>query len=375
MNTILSKDKNSPEILKILLPLYRNISVDRRLSNLEDAKFDEQTGNTLVYLRTFEELDAPSVPKSWCQSSSPKYGPIMYKNQIIKHRRLSKQLLDAVVHSCFTADRNQSAHSRTKLRHSLRRLSNAFEEANISLIMTYGPMLGSLRYHQCMFNDVDYDFLVNEHDMESAVGILARLSANASAEMRLLDTRTSYGMLKFGFLCGDDPLWRQRDKRCVEMNGSYVVCGSVEATAALLSPCQYYADFYWMRRSDHDEIRAYTVNTIFAQTDVLHSDYRPLDGTLFRYVRNFDRYAEDIYGTPISMCVPKSGKLGQIDELPEFILEEGLYCTYFAVPCVYIDKTHPRVHTLTDGAKKIEVGLRWLESGECSVYSLFVKFK
>ncbi|VDL96109.1 unnamed protein product [Schistocephalus solidus] len=344
------------------------------LGPLEDAKFNEQTGKPLAYLRTFEEPYILTVPKSWCLPSNQTNLNITSWNRKIQIPGHSESLLNAFMRSCFV-DKDPNALNRLKLRHSLRLLRNAFEEGNVQIIITFGSMLGSLRYHQRMFYDVDYDFLVHEQDMERAVGILAKLSANASTEMRLIDARGCYGMPKFGFLCGSDPIWRQREKRCIEKNASYVECNSRVATETLLRPCLFYADFYWMKKKDHGAITAHTVKITFAPEDVMNSDYRPLEGTLFRSVRNFNRYVKAIYGSPSSMCVPKGGRVGGSEELSKFIMQKHVSCTYFEVPCVYIDKHHPRTYVLTDGRNEIELGLRWLKSGECAASSLFVKFR
>ncbi|VDM00124.1 unnamed protein product [Schistocephalus solidus] len=357
----------------MILPFYSKITPDSRFGPLEDAKFNKQTGKPLAYLRTFEEPYLLTVPKSWCLPSNQTTLSITSWNRKIQIPGHSESLLNAFMRSCFV-DKDPNAHNRLKLRHSLRLLRNAFEEGNVQIIITFGSMLGSLRYHQRMFYDVDYDFLVHEQDMERAVGILAKLSANASTEMRLIDARGCYGMPKFGFLCGSDPIWRQREKQCIEKNASYVVCNSRVATETLLRPCLFYADFYWMRKNNHGTINFCTATITFDPEDVMNSDYRPLEGTLFRSILNFDRYVKANYGSPSSMCVPKTDQVGESKELSTFFMKHHVTCADFEVPCVYIDKNHPRNYVLTDGRNEIELGLHWLKSGECAASSLFVKF-
>ncbi|VDN13543.1 unnamed protein product [Dibothriocephalus latus] len=359
--------------LKRILPFYSNIKSDSRLSHLEDAKFNEQTGEPVAYLRTFEEPFFLPVPKPWCLSSSQNKLTVTYKSREIDTSWLSKDLIKTVVACCF-ADKDPDAQARMKLRHSLRLFRDSFEEGNVTLIMTFGSMLGSLRYHQRMFYDVDYDFSVDDQDMERAISIMAKLSANSATEMRLIDARFSSANPKFGFLCGNDPGWRQRENLCIEKEESYVVCNSWAGILSVLRPCLFYVDLYWMRKDNSGSLSVNSVNTKFALEDVLTSDYRPLDGTLFRSVRNFERYAEAIYDSSIQMCVPKTGKLGANGEWFKITGDSNPDCTDFALPCAYIDKLHPRTYMLTNGGNRIELGLRWLNSGECVAYSVFVKF-
>ncbi|VDN41490.1 unnamed protein product [Dibothriocephalus latus] len=153
-----------------------------------------------------------------------------------------------------------------------------------------------------MFYDVDYDFFVDAADMKSTFGILAKLSANASTEMRFIGARRSFGLPKLGLMCGNDGGWKKREDGAL----SYVVCASMEATRQVLKPCLFYVDFYWMRRDSKGSLSVNSLKTKFAVKNVLSSDYRPMDGTLFKSVGNFDGYAEIIYGSPIYMCVPKN---------------------------------------------------------------------
>ncbi|VDL96106.1 unnamed protein product [Schistocephalus solidus] len=372
-NVVLFIDKDKRSVLEIIFPFYSKITPYSILGPLEDAKFNEQTGKPLAYLRTFEEPYILTVPKSWCLPSNQTNLKITSWNRKILFPDHSESLLNAFMRSCFV-DKDPNALDRLKLRHSLRLLRNAFEEGNVQIIIMYGSMLGSLRYHKRMFYDVDYDFLVHEQDMERAFGILAKLSANASTEMRLIDARISYGLPKFGFLCGSDPTWRQHEKRCIEKTAGYVVCNSVEATDTILRPCLFYADFYWMRKNNLGTINVCGEKNTLDPEDVINSDYRPLEGTLFRSVRNFDRYAKAMYGSPFSMCVPKTGQLDDSEELSMFIMQKHVSCKDFEIPCAYIDKHHPRTYGLTDGRNEIELGLHWLNSEECASSSIFVKF-
>ncbi|VDN13896.1 unnamed protein product [Dibothriocephalus latus] len=364
-------DKDRESFLKGIRQFYSNFTPNSKLSALEDAKFDKQTGEIVAYLRTFEDPHFLSVPTYWCLNYNRTF---TYANRQVHPRRLFESLLKAVRDSCFE-DRDPNAQDRMKVRESLRLLRNSFEESNLPLIMTSDSMLGSLRYHRRMFYDSNYDFLVDERDMERAVSILSKLSANASNEMRLIDARSSFGNPKVGLLCGNDPGWRKRAKGCIEMEESYVVCNSKALTENVLAPCLLYIDFYWMKLYKNHRLRVQAKKPDFAVEDVINSDYRPLDGTLFRSVRNFERYAEVIYGSPIQICVPKIRSLIKNQELSVLTGKKDLDCRDFALSFEYAERHRSHSHILMDGEKRIELGLHWLEYGECVAYSLFVKFE
>ncbi|VDN21363.1 unnamed protein product [Dibothriocephalus latus] len=365
-------DDDIERLLKRILPFYSNITRDSKLSPLEDAKFNETTGELVAYLRTFDEPFHLTVPKALCLSDSQDNHTFTYWKRRVHPRRLSESLINDVAAGCFV-DKDPNAQDSIKLRDSLRLLRNSFEEHNVPFIMVFGSMLGSLRYHQRMFYDIDYDFLVNAWDSERAVRIFAKLSANASTEMRLIDSRSCWGMPKFGLMCGNDPGWRKRYKRCIEKDNSYVVCPTRDTTREAYAPCLFYVDLYWMFKHEKNTLSVLTVKTKFAVEDVFNSDYRPLDGTLFRSIRNFERYSEMVYGLPNDICVPKTGRL--VTNLSKLTVYKDLDCSEFALSCIHINKRRPRAYVLTNGRHRIELGLRWLKSGECAANSLFVKLQ
>ncbi|VDO03989.1 unnamed protein product [Rodentolepis nana] len=152
-------------------------------------------GTKVMYFsRVLRKEKAIIVPKEWCSNLGAK--------QVLTSSPVAQKLME-----CYKPNINleNEADSITK---SLRLLRDSFRRENIPLVMTYGSLLGSLRYLRRTPFDSDYDMSVRNDDWPRIEKILTKHAFNSSNRMRIFDLRPADANLKLGLACAKNGSWR-----------------------------------------------------------------------------------------------------------------------------------------------------------------------
>lgn len=95
---------------------------------------------------------------------------------------------------------------------SLRLIRNAFATAGIPLFIVFGSYLGSIRYHNRMPFDVDYDLSYFDTDKSKVEALLMRLAFESKNEMRTFGSSVFWSSTKVGLVCGQSMWWRKPEE-------------------------------------------------------------------------------------------------------------------------------------------------------------------
>nr|CDS33821.1 hypothetical transcript [Hymenolepis microstoma] len=307
-------------------------------------------GNKVKYFsRVLAKEKAIIVPREWCSNLGAK--------EVFDSSPVAQKLRE-----CYKAN----IHLETELEsiaRSLRLLRDSFQRESIPLVMTYGSLLGSLRYHHRTPFDSDYDMSVRKVDWRRIEQILTKHAFNSSNRMRIFDFRPVTGCLQLGLACKMDDSWRDPTLwtsfgNKVTFSKGFPEAHSWDPYKAFMSDCGVYVDFYTIA-SNSAQLKTYPDGAVL---------YRPIEGTLFRTVTNYQFFLENCYQSSIEICVPKTKFYwrGEFNNLPE-------YCKDMSVPCAWLDTIYPRVYKIDVPEKglKVEVGLKNSAESECVARSIF----
>ncbi|VDN98616.1 unnamed protein product [Rodentolepis nana] len=303
----------------------------------------------MYFSRVLRTEKAIIVPKEWCSNLGAK--------QTFNSSPVAQKLMECYKPNIHLENETES------IAKSLRLLRDSFQRENIPLVMTYGSLIESLRYHRRSPFDSDYDMSVRQDDWPRIEKILTKHAFNTSNRMRIFDLRPAAANLKLALACAindswrDPTLWTSFGNKLKFSNG-YPVALNWAPYKAFMSDCGVYIDFY-INGSDNEQFKAYPDGTVL---------YRPIEGILLQTVINCLPFLESVYHSSIELCMSKTDYYwkGELTSFPE-------YCTNMSVPCAWLDTIYPRVYKFDVPEKglKMEVGLVNTLDGECLVRSIF----
>lgn len=248
---------------------------------------------------------------------------------------------------------------------SLRLIRNAFKEAKVDVILTYGSLLGSLRYHTRMPYHSDYDLAIAQKDWKRVKEIFLNLASNLTNRMGMIDFRQMTGCVQIGLACVNNDnwnnpnTWKSYDSSII-FHKSVPVIMNLRAYRAIMTDCAVYIDIYIKSKSD------FIFQSFRNNWEV---SYRPIDGTLFPTINNPKEYLTDFYKSDLEVCIPKVSYLlqGKFHHLP-------VHCHSMQPPWTQLDSIYPRNFALSvkQSPYIYEVGLSTKTGkGDCWVQSIF----
>ncbi|CDS36805.1 conserved hypothetical protein [Echinococcus multilocularis] len=308
-----------------------------------------QNNEVVFFLRTLHKSERLNAPMNWCHQNN------------VTEKSNSSQIIHKV-QQCFEAIAISDS-ARKAIAATLRLIRDAFRNESVPLVMTYGSLLGSLRYHARMPFDCDYDMAVPFSKWAHVRRIFLRLASEPANQMRMIDFRAVTGCMQIGIACGRNESWRDPTS-WGSFNGTMTFQDGVPVGhgwlpyKTLMGACMSYMDIY--PKADNDP-------HLLALSDGVTS-YRPIEGTLFRTLTTPIRFLENTYDSSLNVCVPKYSYLhkGSFHHLPQD-------CTGMRVPCSWLDSTYPRVYAFSapDNDFTYEVGLESYQNRSCWIHSIY----
>ncbi|VDD82075.1 unnamed protein product [Mesocestoides corti] len=320
-----------------------------KASRLAGSTFDvdvvHRQPNSTFLLVQLDRSQFIKAPRNWC-----------YENAGRKDARIRPNIQE-----CFS---EVALSDYQQVKWTLRLIRDAFEMANVTVVITFGSLLGSLRYQKRMPYDTDFDLLVHQKDRDKALQIFLKLAADPLHRMRLLDLKPLNISAKIGLACEPDTKWMNPD-RWTNFGGSVqfrrgVPTGlKITAYHEILGTCAIPMDMFSTAETD----------AVFDNIDEYEPLYRPLDGTLFRVFRGAREYLEKTYNASLDVCIPKFPRFlpGRFHNLPRM-------CEEMVVPCSMLDLLYPRVIQFTDtkyDSGTYEVGMEFDHNRQCWIHSIF----
>ncbi|KAM7540593.1 hypothetical protein Aperf_G00000038143 [Anoplocephala perfoliata] len=300
--------------------------------------------------RVLEPPNMLVVPHQWCGDEE------MRKN-------LTSSTFSEIIMECYKAIENTQDDYQMIVQ-SLRTIRDAFKLENVTIVMTYGSLIGSIRYHRRTPFDSDYDLVIRRSDQQRAERIFYKLAVNSDNRMRILDFIPVTGCIQIGLACPLNDSWRNPDfwksfNNSLTFRDGIPVASNWDPYKDLIGVCGIYVDIYIF---DDDDVHFQT----FEEVSILH---RPIEGTLFRTLSEPMTFLKSVYRSSVKMCIPKNNYFwhGEFRTLPE-------YCSAAIIPCAWLDGVYPRVYSFSipeqDG--NVEVGLERSPEGACLARSIFV---
>ncbi|VDD77109.1 unnamed protein product [Mesocestoides corti] len=250
------------------------------------------------------------------------------------------------------------------VKRSLRLIRDALALSEIRYVMTFGSLLGSLRYHKRMPFDCDFDLQVHREDHERALQALLKLASDPTSQMRVFDLTPAGANAKVGLACGRSTSWMNPDN-WTEFGPSVTFYNGIPTVddwdlfLKVMGSCGTYVDIYTNTNDD----------MVLDRLSEYQPIYRPLEGTLFRVFDGAHTYLEETYGVSLDMCVPKIPLVvrGRYKFLPP-------ECRNLVVPCSRLDTLYPRVFKFTTATPPTmyELGLKSDRRGKCWIRSIFL---
>lgn len=301
------------------------------------------------YSRTLRESERLSAPRNWCSQN----------NATGEFRSLQ---IVRQIRQCFKAI-PVSASDQETISITLRLIRDAFRNKSCPLVMTYGSLLGSLRYHTRMPFDCDYDMAVPSSKWAHVEQIFLELASQPANQMRMINFRPVTGCMQIGLACQQNDSWRYPESWAL-FNGAITFRNGVpighswQPYKAMMGECAAYLDIY--QKDDKDlHLLAFNDGTV---------PYRPIEGTLFRTLITPVEFLEETYDSRLNVCVPKHSYLhrGSFYYLPK-------YCTRMSIPCTWLDTIYPRVYAFRtpDNRFIYEVGLESHPNASCWIRSIY----
>ncbi|VDD83111.1 unnamed protein product [Mesocestoides corti] len=325
----------------------RIIRLAEEAKSLDDAASVDivHAGTNATYvLRTLARGEFIEAPDRWCSGKAGKP-----KKHVIPYLR-----------TCFP---EVLKLNKTRIRETLRLVRDKFRSAGIPTVITYGSLMGSLRYHRRMPFDCDYDLLVHQADRDRAMQAVLQLAQNPDNRMRIYDLQSMTGCVQIGLDCKPDTDWLKPETwrefgSGVEFHKGIPVGRTWKAYPALMGECAINLDIFV---STHDDV-------VMERLEEYTPLYRPLEGTLVRVFEGGREYLENYYGSSLDVCIPKSPQSirGVVHSLPK-------PCRRLQVPCDDLDVLYPRIVRFSspDNATIYEVGLEVDSGGRCWINSVF----
>lgn len=326
--------------VKRILEIFK---ADQRPSSTSEADTIYQDGQLQFYFRNLSKNDWIRAPDRWCFGNTP-------------------QGLDKTISDCFKRVPIPDA-KREPIAKALRIIRDTFREAGVKLVMTYGALLGSLRYHTQMPFDSDYDFAIKNSDWKKVLRIFDNLSLNSSNHMRVVDFRKVTGCVQIGLACENNDKWRDPEilrqyPSLIALHRGILQVLDWTAYRDVMEDCTVYIDLYGLPNFDL-HFDSFRYNAVVP--------YRPLEGTLFATIDHAKEYLSKLYNADVDVCVPKDCYLlnGYFHCIPE-------YCKSLKVPCITLDGIYPRnlVFTVPNCYYTFEAGLS-TNKNECWIRSIF----
>ena len=334
------------QLVEIILNLTQNNATNYDNETVDIIYRDKEITH---YSRIFTETDRMEVPLKFCSQigSRDKY----------KESKLFRQLQE-----CYKAIEYPSSRMKIASR-NLRLIRDAFRRDALPIVMIYGSIIGSTRYHTRTPYDSDYDLAVPESHWDRMEQIIMKLASNPANSMRLLNMRKVTGNTQVGIACEGNDSWRdpatwKHFNNSITISKGIPIANNWEAYPKMMETCAFYVDMYRMPDS-HPFFMNPSNGRIF---------YRPIEGTIFRTFVNYKDYLENHYGVSMDMCVPKPSYLlaGRLRNIPS-------YCSDLNVPCVWLDFMYPLIYsfTLPDSPYKYEVGFESHPNATCKIKSVY----
>ncbi|KAM7539504.1 hypothetical protein Aperf_G00000038135 [Anoplocephala perfoliata] len=280
-------------------------------------------GKVRYVSRVLEKPNMVVVPHQWCGDEE------MIK--IFTSSADSQQIME-----CYKAIENTQDDYQMIVQ-SLRIIRDAFKLENVMIVMTYGSLVGSIRYHRRTPFDCDYDLVIRRSDQSRAERIFYKLALNSDNRMRILDFIPVTGCIKIGLACPPNDSWRNPDfwksfNNSLTFRDGIPVAGDWDHFKDIIGVCGIYVDIYIF---DDDDVHFRTLE----DGSVL---YRPIEGTLFRTISEPMTFLESVYMSSVQMCIPKCSYFwhGEFRTLPE-------YCSAVTIPCAWLDGVYPRVYSFS----------------------------
>ncbi|VUZ47200.1 unnamed protein product [Hymenolepis diminuta] len=345
LSPIILIDPAQNETVRRILTLI-NTSHDQSAN--EDTDILHLNNQLAFYFRRLQMKEWIRAPSHWCIGNTP----------------VDSLNSNDTVFECFKR-LPISEESSQQIAKSLRLIRNAFKEAKVDVILTYGSLLGSLRYHTRMPYDSDYDLAIAQKDWKRVKQIFLNLASNLANRMRMIDFRPVTGCVQIGLACvnnddwNDPNTWKSYDSSIIFRKDIPVIM-NWSAYRAIMTDCAVYMDIYIKHNSDL--IFQYFRNNC-------EVSYRPIDGSLFPTINNPREYLSDTYKSDLEICIPKVSYLlqGKFHHLPE-------HCHSMQPPCTRLDSIFPRNFALSvkQSPYIYEVGLSTKTGkGDCWVRSIF----
>ncbi|KAM7540594.1 hypothetical protein Aperf_G00000038143 [Anoplocephala perfoliata] len=306
-------------------------------------------GKVRYFSRVLEPPDMVVVPRQWCGDEEVR--------KLFNSSTVSQKFME-----CYKANENTQDDYQMIVR-SLRIIRDAFRLENVTIVLTYGSLVGSVRYHRRTPFDDDYDLVFRRSDQQRAERIFYKLALNSDNRMRILDLGPAGRCMQIGLACPLNDSWRNPDfwksfNNSLTFRDGIPVASNWDPYKDIIGVCGIFID-----------IMPFDDNDVHFQTledgSVL---YRPIEGTLFRTLSDPVAFLESEYKSNIQICIPKSLYLwqGKNCSLPK-------HCNNVTIPCAWLDSVYPRVYSFSipeiDG--NFEVGLETSPEGACLVRSIF----
>uniref|UniRef100_A0A7E4SND3 PAP-associated domain-containing protein n=2 Tax=Echinococcus granulosus TaxID=6210 RepID=A0A7E4SND3_ECHGR len=186
-----SENPTDKEVMKQVRRLAKKTPITFSDNNVDVIY---QSNEVVFFLKTLHKSERLNAPMNWCHQNN------------VPEKSNSSQIIHKV-QQCFEAIAISDSARKT-IAATLRLIRNAFRNESVPLVMTYGSLLGSLRYHTRMPFDCDYDMAVPFSKWAHIRRIFLRLASEPANQMRMIDFRAVTGCMQIGIACGRNESWR-----------------------------------------------------------------------------------------------------------------------------------------------------------------------